>query len=48
MEERKLAAIMFADIVGYSHMMVVDEKQTLSILKKIENTCTPIITEFNG
>ena len=29
--KRKLAAIMFADIVGYSRMMSLDEDRTISI-----------------
>jgi class 3 adenylate cyclase len=34
METRKLAAIMFTDIVGYSAIMSKDEKQALNILGK--------------
>ena len=47
-EERKLAAIMFADIVGYSRMMALDEKQTMSLLKHFDDTSSPIIVEFKG
>lgn len=32
-EHRKLAAIMFTDIVGYSALMSKDEKQAMSILE---------------
>ena len=35
-DKRKLAAIMFADIVGYSRMMASDEERTLELLKKLE------------
>jgi hypothetical protein len=33
-EHRKLAAIMFTDISGYSKMMAKDEKQAMEILQK--------------
>ena len=47
-EERKLAAIMFADIVGYSRMMSTDEDQTLELLKDFDELCLPIVTVFQG
>ena len=47
-EERKLAAIMFADIVGYSRMMSADEDRTLELLKDFEELCSPIVTSFQG
>ena len=47
-EDRRLAAIMFADIVGYSRMMSLDEDRTLSILEDFEEICPPIIDSFKG
>ena len=32
-DKRKLAAIMFADVVGYSGMMASNEERTLEFLK---------------
>ena len=46
--ERKLAAIMFVDIVGYSRMMAADEARTLELLKDFENICSPIISDNEG
>ena len=34
--ERRLAAIMFADIVGYSRMMSLDEERTLKLLEDLK------------
>lgn len=48
MEERKLAAIMFADIVGYSRMMGEDEQQTLKLLHDFEANVTPMIQRKKG
>ena len=45
---RRLAAIMFADIVGYSRMMSADEKESLILLKDFEDICVPIISNKNG
>jgi len=47
-EERKLAAIMFADIVGYSRMMSNDEEKTLEVLKDFESLCLTSITGNHG
>ena len=47
-DKRKLAAIMFADVVGYSRMMAVNEEQTLELLKNFENICSPIISDNEG
>ena len=46
-EERKLAAIMFADIVGYSRMMSIDEDRTLDLLKDFDELSSPIVTELS-
>ena len=45
---RKLAAIMFADIVGYSRMMGENETQTVNLIQEYEAIVTPIIVNFNG
>ncbi|MCK4678256.1 MAG: adenylate/guanylate cyclase domain-containing protein [Bacteroidales bacterium] len=47
-EQRKLAAIMFTDIIGYSAMMSKDEKQALNILGKNREIHKSAIHEFNG
>jgi serine/threonine protein kinase len=46
--DRKLVAIMFADIAGYSRMMGEDESETLSLLKYYAINVPPIIQEHNG
>lgn len=45
---RKLAAIMFTDIVGYSAMMSHDERHALSILEKNRAVHKAAISEHNG
>ena len=47
-DKRKLAAIMFADVVGYSRMMANNEERTLELLKDFENICSPIISDSEG
>ena len=47
-DKRKLAAIMFADVVGYSRMMARNEERTLELLKDFENICSPIISDNEG
>jgi class 3 adenylate cyclase len=47
-EQRKLAAIMFTDIVGYSATMSKDEKLALSILEKNRSIHKSVISKFNG
>jgi len=47
-DKRKLAAIMFADVVGYSRMMASNEERTLELLKAFENICSPIISKHDG
>ena len=46
--ERKLAAIMFTDIAGYTALSSTDENKALKLLDKQEEILTPIIKEFNG
>lgn len=46
---RRLAAILAADVVGYSKMMGVDEAGTLAVLRKIlRDHFNPCIDEHNG
>ena len=47
--ERRLAAILAADVVGYSRLMELDELGTLEGLKALRREVfTPTITEFGG
>ena len=46
--ERKLAAIMFTDIAGYTALSSTDENKALKLLDKQEEILSPIIEEFNG
>ncbi|MFC1620583.1 adenylate/guanylate cyclase domain-containing protein [Candidatus Neomarinimicrobiota bacterium] len=45
---RKLAAIMFTDIVGYTALMGEDEQQALQLLEKNRTLLKPIIGQYNG
>ena len=46
--ERKLAAIMFTDIDGFTALSGKDENKALSLLDKQKEVIIPIIDEFNG
>jgi TolB-like protein/class 3 adenylate cyclase len=47
--ERRLAAILAMDVVGYSRLMGADEEGTLAALRAIQRECTdPKITEHCG
>ena len=46
--KRKLAAIMFTDIAGYTALSSIDETKALKLLDKQDEILTPIIEEFNG
>src|SRR5258705_13059152 len=47
--QRRLAAIMAADVVGYSRMMGVDEVGTLTALKAChKDIIQPLMTKHNG
>ena len=47
--ERRLAAILAADVVGYSRLMHNDEMGTLTALKECEaEIIEPIVQQFNG
>ena len=45
---RKLAAIMFTDIAGYTAQMSKDESKALSLLKTKESILKPLIKKHNG
>jgi len=47
--QRKLAAILAADVVGYSRLMAVDESGTLAQLKRLRTeVIEPRIAQFHG
>jgi adenylate cyclase len=46
--QRKLLAIMFTDIVGYTSLMSSNEKYALKILQLSRNTLKPLIKQFHG
>src|SRR5438445_5107193 len=47
--ERRLYAILAADLVGYSRLMTIDEARTLAALKSLrKNLADPKISEHNG
>lgn len=43
--ERKLAAIMSADVVGYSRLMELDETETLTRLSNLRNAIDALIAQ---
>ena len=45
---RKLAAIMFADIVSYSRLMGSDESEALKLLKYFETISKEIVEKYDG
>ncbi len=47
-EDRRLAAIMFTDIVGYTALMQVDEKKALSALDHHKKIVERKVSQFNG
>jgi class 3 adenylate cyclase len=47
-ESRRLAAILAADIAGYSALMGVDETRTVRDLKGHQAVVLPMICEFGG
>ena len=46
--ERKLAAIMFTDIVGYTEQMSKDQDVAFALLEEKQSKFKPLITEHNG
>jgi len=47
-QERKLAAIVFTDIVGYTKLAAENEPAALSLLQKQRETLKPIVEEHSG
>jgi class 3 adenylate cyclase/TolB-like protein len=47
-EDRRLAAIMFTDIVGYTALMGSDEEKAFKILRKNRNIQKPLIKKYRG
>jgi class 3 adenylate cyclase len=47
-EERRLAAIMFTDIVGYTTLMGSDEDRAFEVLRKYREIHSAFISQFNG
>ena len=47
-EDRRLAAIMFTDIVGYTALMGKDEDRAFKVLRKNRNIQKPLIRKYNG
>lgn len=48
LEERKLAAIMFTDMVGFTALAQLNEAKALNILKKHEELLRPLFVGFHG
>src|SRR5690349_18109980 len=47
--ERRLAAILLADVVGYSSLMEQNEAETLDILRdRRENMIVPLVAQHSG
>ena len=46
--ERKLAAIMFADIVSYSRLMGTNESEALKLLGDFDKISGKLIDKFSG
>ena len=46
--ERKLAAIMFTDIVGYTEQMSKDQDVAFALLEEKQSKFKPLIEEYNG
>ena len=46
--DRKLAAIMFADIVSYSRLMGSNETEALKLLKDFEAISIPLVKKYHG
>jgi class 3 adenylate cyclase len=45
---RRLAAILAADVVGYSRLMGEDEAGTAKIVRERREAATPIVRSFGG
>ena len=47
-EERRLAAVMFADIVGYTRLMAVDEERGVSARRRHREVARPLVESYSG
>lgn len=47
-ETRRLAAIMFTDVVGYSRLMAEDQARALELLHAVRAILPPLISEWHG
>ena len=47
-EDRRLAAIMFTDIVGYTALMGSDEDKAFKVLRKNREIQRPIVKKYRG
>ncbi len=47
-QTRKLAAIVFTDIVGYTKLAADDQSKASALLKQQRNLFQPIVSRFNG
>ena len=47
-EQRRLAAVMFTDIVGYSSLTQKDERLALELLEEHRKIVRPIVAHHNG
>ena len=47
-QKRKLAAIMFTDIVGYTESMSNDEQDAIQAVRKKRSIIQPLIKENSG
>ena len=47
-QTRKLAAILFADVVGYSRLMGEDEAGTARAVREHREAARPIVAEHGG
>ena len=47
-EDRKLAAIVFTDICGFTELMSLDETKAMALLEQQRALLKPIISNFNG
>ena len=47
-QQRKLAAIMFTDVVGYTALMGRDEEKAIQLLHKNRDLLKPLIKEHRG
>lgn len=48
LENRKLAAIMFADVVGYTKIMAEDEQLAVETIRRNRNLIKPIVEKWKG